>query len=196
RAERSGSARASAGWRECLCMRIDYLARPLHFLPTLAEWMYREWFQSVGLTFDHAVDQLFERLHEDELPLALVAFTDEALGMVSIVEQVAPDDCDLITCLAGLYVAPVWRRQGVGGCLCQRALLEAGCLGHAKLGLYTPDQEAFYARLGWVKSVVTVVETGDTYQIATFMEHAVAAVAGRPRPVPVPAPPRLAVVAP
>jgi GNAT superfamily N-acetyltransferase len=171
-------------------MRIDYLARHLHFLPTLAEWMYREWFQNVGLTFDHAVDQLYERLHEDELPLALVAFADEALGMVSIVEQVAPDGCDLIACLTGLYVAPAWRRQGVGGRLCQRALLEARRLGHVKLSLYTPDQEAFYARLGWVKSVETVVETGDTYQIATFMEYAVAAVVDRPRPVTRPAPPR------
>jgi predicted N-acetyltransferase YhbS len=171
-------------------MRIDYLSRHLHCLPTLAEWMYREWFQNVGLTFDHAVDQLYERLHEDELPLALVAFADEALGMVSVVEQVAPDGCCLIACLAGLYVAPAWRRQGVGACLCQRALLEARRLGHAKLSLYTPDQEAFYARLGWVKSVETVVETGDTYQIATFMEYAGAAAVARPRPVPLPAPPR------
>jgi predicted N-acetyltransferase YhbS len=85
--------------------------------------------------------------------------------MVSIVEHVPPDGCELIACLAGLYVAPAWRRQGVGACLCQRALLEARRLGHAKLSLYTPDQEAFYARLGWVKSVETVVETGDPFQM-------------------------------
>jgi hypothetical protein len=48
-------------------MRIDYLARRLHFLPTLAEWMYRGWFPNLGLTLEHAVNQLHERLHEDEL---------------------------------------------------------------------------------------------------------------------------------
>jgi GNAT superfamily N-acetyltransferase len=154
-------------------MRIDYLSRHAHFLPTLAEWMYRQWFHNMGLTLEDAVNQLQERLHEDELPLALVAFTDEPLGMVSIVEEVPPDGHELITCLVGLYVAPAWRRQGLGGCLCQRALLEAQHLGHARLSLYTPDQEAFYACRGWVKCVDTLVETGDAYQIATFMEYAV-----------------------
>ena len=72
----------------------------------------------------------------------------------------------------------MWRRQGVGGCLCQRALLEAQRLGRANLGLCTPDQYAFYARLGWVRCVETVVETGDTREIATFVEYAVEAVAG------------------
>jgi predicted N-acetyltransferase YhbS len=159
-------------------MRIDFLCRHPHFLPTLAEWMYREWYQNVGLTFDQAVNELKQRLHEDELPLVLVAFADEALGMASILEDVAPEGYEFIACLAGLYVAPARRCQGVGVCLCQRALLEAQRLGHAKLSLYTPDQEAYYARLGWVKCVETVVETGDTHQIATFMEYAVDAVAG------------------
>jgi predicted N-acetyltransferase YhbS len=160
-------------------MRIDYLSRHPRFLPTLAEWTYRQWLQNVGLTLDHAVNQLHRRLHEDELPLALVAFADEPLGMVSILEETPPDGYQLIACLAALYVAPAWRRQGVGGRLCQRALLEAQKLGHARLSLYTPDQEAFYARLGWVKAVDTVVETGDGHQIATYMEYAVDVVAGR-----------------
>jgi predicted N-acetyltransferase YhbS len=161
-------------------MHIDYLSRHPHFLPTLAEWTYREWFQSTGLSLEHAVTQLTQRLHEDELPLTLVAFTDEALGMVSIVEEVPPEGYELIPCLIGLYVAPAWRRQGVGGRLCQRALLEARRLGHAGLSLYTHDREGFYARLGWVKGVTTVVETGATHQIATFMECAVAAGAAEP----------------
>jgi predicted N-acetyltransferase YhbS len=154
-------------------MRIDYLSRHRHFLPVLAEWMVREWLHIQGQTLDHAVNQLAQRLHEDELPLALVAFADVPVGMVSILEDVPPDGYELIACLAGLYVAPARRRRGVGASLCQRALLEAQRLGHAKLSLYTPDQEAFYARRGWVKCVNTVVETGDTHQIVTFMEYAV-----------------------
>jgi predicted N-acetyltransferase YhbS len=156
-------------------MRIDYLCRHRYFLPALAEWMYREWCETLGLALTDAVDQLHARLHEDALPLALVAFADEPLGMVSIAEQAAPDGSERIVCLAGLYVPPARRRQGVGRRLCQRALREARRLGHARLSLYTPDQEAFYARLGWVKSVDTVVETGDSYQIASFMKYDVAA---------------------
>jgi GNAT superfamily N-acetyltransferase len=152
-------------------MRIDYLSRHPHFLPTLADWMYQEWFHKTGLTLEHAVEQLNLRLHEDELPLALVAFADEALGMVSIFEDAPPVGYELIPCLTGLYVAPAGRCQGVGSRLTQRALREARRLGHAKLSLYTPDQEAFYAGLGWVKRFETVVKTGVTHQIAAFMEY-------------------------
>src|SRR5262249_20048600 len=86
--------------------------------------------------------------------------------------NVPPDGLELVPCLVGLYVAPAWRRRGVGGSLCQRALLEAQRLGHAKLSLFTQDQQAFYERLGWVKVVDTVVQTGAANQIATFMEYA------------------------
>jgi GNAT superfamily N-acetyltransferase len=154
-------------------MRIDYLARHPHLLPILAEWSYREWFQYVGLTPKHAVDQLHHRLREEELPLTLVAFADEPVGMASIVEEVPPDHCELIACLAGVYVVPRGRRQGLGRLLCQRAWLEAQRLGLPKLGLYTPTQETFYAQLGWTRCVETVVETGHTHQIATYMERAV-----------------------
>jgi predicted N-acetyltransferase YhbS len=151
-------------------MRIDYLYRRPHFLPTLAEWMYREWSAKMGVTLAQAVTELRHRLNEDELPLALVAFTDEPLGMATLLEDVPPEGYEPVACLAGLYVAPAWRRRGVGGRLCQRALREARRLGHVRLSLYTPDQEAFYARRGWVKCVDTVVASGETHRIVTFME--------------------------
>jgi predicted N-acetyltransferase YhbS len=163
-------------------MHIDYLTYHRHFLPTLAGWMYREWLQPLGLALAHAERQLSQRLRTDQLPLALIAFTDEALGMVSLVEEAVPEGYGLGACLAGLYVAPARRRLGVGGRLCQRALLEAQRLGHAKLGLYTAERQAFYAGLGWVKCVDTVVETGAAHQIATFMEYAVSAVTDPPTP--------------
>jgi predicted N-acetyltransferase YhbS len=152
-------------------MRIDYLSRHPHFLPTLAEWMYQEWFQDMDLTLEHAVNQLHQRLHQHELPLTLVAFTHEPLGMVSIFEDVPSVGYQLIPCLTGLYVVPGRRRRGVGARLCQRALLEAQRLGHAGLSLYTHDHEAFYSHLGWVKRSETVVQTGQTHQIAAFMEY-------------------------
>ena len=155
-------------------MRIDYLFRHSHYLPTLAEWMYREWFHPVGLTREQAANQLHQRLQADALPLALVAFADEPLGMVCLLADVPPDGHEPIACLAGLYVAPAQRRQGVGGRLCQRALVEARRLGHSKLYLYTPNRAAFYAHLGWVKIVETLVEAGDFHEISTFMEYVVA----------------------
>ncbi len=56
---------------------------------------------------------------------------------------------DLTPWLAGLYVAPEHRREGIGSALVARVVGEARGLGLHRLYLYTPDQECFYARLGW-----------------------------------------------
>ena len=51
--------------------------------------------------------------------------------------------------LAAVYVLPEFRRQGIGSQLV-RAIEETGKrLLLERLYLFTPDREAFYARLGW-----------------------------------------------
>ena len=51
--------------------------------------------------------------------------------------------------LASVYVAADHRRQGIGSALVRRVAEEAASLGVEALYLFTPDQERFYARLGW-----------------------------------------------
>jgi GNAT superfamily N-acetyltransferase len=52
--------------------------------------------------------------------------------------------------LAGLYVAPEQRRQGVGAVLVRAIEDQARQRGHRRLFLYTRDTVEFYRRLGWV----------------------------------------------
>jgi predicted N-acetyltransferase YhbS len=52
-------------------------------------------------------------------------------------------------CLAGLYVPPPHRRQGIGAWLCRKAEEEAVRLGYYSLTLYTPNAEGYYRALGW-----------------------------------------------
>jgi N-acetylglutamate synthase-like GNAT family acetyltransferase len=53
--------------------------------------------------------------------------------------------------LASVYVDLPFRRQGIGSALIQRAVEEVRSMGIIKFFLFTPDQEQFYARLGWTR---------------------------------------------
>ena len=57
---------------------------------------------------------------------------------------------DLSPWLGGVFTAPEARGRGVGSALSQHVMQRAAELGFSRLHLYTPDAEAFYARLGWV----------------------------------------------
>jgi GNAT superfamily N-acetyltransferase len=56
---------------------------------------------------------------------------------------------ELTPWLAGVYVAPEHRRQGIGSALVARAVDCAERLGVPRLYLYTPGAERMYSRLGW-----------------------------------------------
>ena len=63
---------------------------------------------------------------------------------------------DLSPWLAAVYVAPAYRKQGIGSALVKAVESAAQQIQIARLYLFTPDQEHFYARLGW--SVLERVE--------------------------------------
>jgi GNAT superfamily N-acetyltransferase len=79
-----------------------------------------------------------------------VALADgQLLGSASLVAQDMEIHPELSPWLASVYVAPEFRRQGIGSALVERVVGEARALGVSRLHLYTPDKEGFYARLGW-----------------------------------------------
>lgn len=51
--------------------------------------------------------------------------------------------------LASVFVAPEFRRQGIGGRLVLHTMAQAAAAGYRYFYLFTPDRAAFYERLGW-----------------------------------------------
>jgi predicted N-acetyltransferase YhbS len=150
--------------------RVTLLAECPHLLRRVAGWLHAEWFEHLGHSPEQSEAVVRSRAQRGRLPLTLVALAgEEPIGTASLVEDVLPEDWRPAPFLAGVYVVPAWRRRGVGTRLCRDALTEACRLGLDRLHLFTPDHEAFYARLGWESIMPTMIETGETHQVVMFM---------------------------
>jgi GNAT superfamily N-acetyltransferase len=132
-------------------MKIEYLADRPEFIPTLAEWQHQEW---GALRPGEVVEGRAARLRgwcgRGQIPLTVVAVSEgELLGSASLIEHDMDDRLELTPWLAGVFVAPGHRRQGIGAALVGRIINEARELGIPKLYLYTVKSTSFYAGLGW-----------------------------------------------
>ena len=133
-------------------MRIDFLDRHPHLVPTLARWHHAQWGHLYGhWTLEVATAELADQATRRTLPTTLVAVeAGEALGSVSLVLEDAPELCGHGSpWLASLFVRPEARGRGLGTQLVQAAVAHAATLGVEELFLFTPEHVAFYQRLGW-----------------------------------------------
>ncbi len=132
-------------------MHIAYLADHKEVIPTLSQWFYDEWaYLHPERTLADVERLMNEKANINRIPVALVAFEGkELLGTVSLKIHDMDTRLDLTPWLAGLYVSASKRRQGIGAMLVSAIEKKAHELGIEKLYLYTPESEAFYARLGW-----------------------------------------------
>lgn len=132
-------------------IRIDYLADHLAFVPTVAEWQHGEWGHlTPGSSLDRRIAHLSQSTARDAIPIAFVAVSGDApSGCASLVHHDLTTRMELSPWLASVYVAPEFRRQGIGSRLVRRVMEKAGELGVERLYLITPDRESFYRRLGW-----------------------------------------------
>jgi predicted N-acetyltransferase YhbS len=81
---------------------------------------------------------------------ALVARSDGALAGICLLVQSELEPCHPVSpWLAGLYVAPEHRRQGVGRALVRGIEDQARRRGNPRLYLYTGGASRYYERLGW-----------------------------------------------
>jgi N-acetylglutamate synthase-like GNAT family acetyltransferase len=72
------------------------------------------------------------------------------LGSASLVPQDLQVRQELSPWMATVFVAPEYRKNGVGSTLVNRVVQEAGRLNTETVYLFTPDKEKFYAALGWL----------------------------------------------
>ena len=132
-------------------MTIDYLADRREFVPTLAEWLHREWGHlRAGSTVADRIGWIERSSGHGEIPTAFVAAAgDQVLGCAMLIEQDMSTRPELSPWLAGVYVSREHRRRGIGAALIERVVGEARSLGEQRLYLYTPGPGTLYSRLGW-----------------------------------------------
>jgi GNAT superfamily N-acetyltransferase len=132
-------------------MRIDYLADHPEFLPMLAQWHHDKWgYTRPGESAEARAARMKPLCGHEEIPTVFVAFSGSTLfGSAMLIANDMDTRKELTPWLAGVFVAPERRRQGIGSVLIERVVECAAKLGVATLYLYTPDAERLYARLGW-----------------------------------------------
>ncbi|MDT4291919.1 GNAT family N-acetyltransferase [Methylomonas sp. MO1] len=132
-------------------MTIINLSQEPHQIPTLAQWHQAEWANlNPGQTLEHRIERMQAYLCDKLVPSTFIYKHEGQLaGSAAIIESDMDTRPELTPWLASVYVAPEYRRQGIGAKLVQHVMLQAQAAGFAKLYLFTPDQANFYAKFGW-----------------------------------------------
>lgn len=132
-------------------LTITFLADCPEYLSTVSAWVFEEWGEHMpGLSLEDLTRIFSGHLNHDQIPLTLVALLGgQPAGTASIYIHDLDIRPDLSPWLAAVYVAPLYRNQGIGSELVKAVESTAQKLRLNRLYLFTPDQEAFYTRLGW-----------------------------------------------
>jgi N-acetylglutamate synthase-like GNAT family acetyltransferase len=132
-------------------MSIAYLADHPEHLPIVAGWVYGYWGHLLpGVNLEMIERRFHTRLNRDALPLTVIGLAEgQPVGTASLALEDMSTRPDLSPWLASVYVVPACRGRGIGSSLVQAAEEAARRLNIARLYLFTPDRQSFYARMGW-----------------------------------------------
>lgn len=124
--------------------------QPEH-IPTLAEWHHKEWAHlNPGGTLEKRIEKMQGYLGNELVPSTFIYKQEGQLaGSAAIVISDMDTRPGLTPWLASVYVAPQFRRQGIGSRLVGHVMSQAREAGVEKLYLFTPDRADFYRKLGW-----------------------------------------------
>lgn len=124
--------------------------KPEH-LPKLAKWFFEEWaYLYPERTLRDVEKKLEEYLSVHEIPLSLILCKDESvLATASLCAHDMETRMHLTPWLESVYVAKDHRKKGLGERVVLATMSHAKSLGIRKLYLYTPDQENWYAKMGF-----------------------------------------------
>ncbi len=133
-------------------LRIEYLADHRECIPILAGWHCQQWpaLADPSAVADRGKRLLYEA-RRGGLPLSLVALIkDDVVGSVSLGHDLVPSDAGLLARVTLVWVAPLYRRFGVGSQLVRAAMAEARTLGLRRVQVSVNGTAHLFARLGWV----------------------------------------------
>ncbi len=132
-------------------LRIRRLSAGEPAFDIVARWRYDAFFAQDGIAFDESRNALRDWMARlDGYEIALLAeMNGQPAGSCLFVREEIDAKHQLTPWLAALYVAPEYRKQGIGGALVRAIEQHAREVGCAELYLYTVTAEPFYAKLGW-----------------------------------------------
>jgi N-acetylglutamate synthase-like GNAT family acetyltransferase len=131
-------------------MIVDLHDKPEH-IPTLAAWHHQEWGHlNPGGSLATRIEKMQEYLSGKPIPKMLVWIDAQAvIGSAGILPCDMDTKPELTPWLASVFVKPEERSKGIGSLLVKGVMNYAAQHGFSELFLFTPDQEAFYQKLGW-----------------------------------------------
>lgn len=131
-------------------LRVERLMPGAPEVPLVARWRHEAFFAEEGWSLQQGVELLEGCLRKAEREIGFLArLAGRPAGTALLIERELEARHDVTPWLAGLYVEPWARRQGVGAALVASVEGAARKAGFARLHLYTTNAEDFYARLGW-----------------------------------------------
>ena len=119
-------------------------------VPTVADWLWHEWWRDDGYTLEQTRDAVAASVSPSGPPQTFVLLDDgKPVGTASLVAHDLDERPDLTPWLAGVFVVPEARNQRYAMHLIRA--VEAACrdAGIGTVWLFTADAERVYARAGW-----------------------------------------------
>ena len=130
---------------------ISDLREQPEFFDTIADRIWRKWWEPKGHPLGSIVDRLRENLDSPGIPVALVAHRDgKFFGTASLIASDLDERPQYSPWVAAVWTEAHARGQGIGKALVARARHEAFRLGHDPVYLCArPAMHPFYLGLGW-----------------------------------------------
>lgn len=130
---------------------ISDLRQCPEFFATVAERIWRAWWEPAGDSLGYIETRLRENLNGSAIPFALVAHQgNEFLGTASAIASDVAKRPQFTPWIAAVWVEPHARRRGIGAALVSRAAQDCFALGFSRTYLCARAHRAgFYEKLGW-----------------------------------------------
>jgi GNAT superfamily N-acetyltransferase len=134
-----------------LAFTISDLRQQPEFFDSVADRIWREWWEPNGYPLAYIEGRLAENLQDTPIPLALVAHNGGAfLGTASVIASDLAERPNLTPWVAAVWVEVSARGHGVGAALVDAAARAGFASGFARAYLCArPRMTGFYERLGW-----------------------------------------------
>ncbi|WP_158813088.1 GNAT family N-acetyltransferase [Methylocapsa sp. S129] len=125
--------------------------------PLVASWLWTEFWRAGGHSLQQTLEAVQTSVTAPRMPKTFVLLVDgEPVGTASLAESDLEERPDLTPWLAGVFVEPAARGQGLAATLIVAVEDQCRKISIPTLWLYTRRAEKVYLRAGW-RTVQTVV---------------------------------------